>query len=189
MSGTRGLPRPDLLPVPPVAPFGSGSGGGTVTPPNFIVGPVTEFAPGTVLPGGGAFGAGILFDWPITNVNGIGLRMQRVTHYIRYQRGAAGGYPIFRVTALSSPPAGFAGGAEFRIPLVDLTSIAVVAPDASLNFYREELKGPAPADDVPIDYELTYVLPAGARGTRLYIAEGGVIATPGTVAVYAYGDG
>jgi hypothetical protein len=188
MSGTLGLPRQNLHSAPPLAPFGTGSGGGSNAPPNFIIGPVAAIVPG-VLPLLGAFQGGILASWPITTPDGNGLRVQRISYKIRYTRGAAGGFPVFYATSTSSPPAGGFSAVEFRVPLVDLSSFVAAAPVGRLKFYQEELEGPAPATDAPTDYDLTFLLPPGATGSRIYAAERGVIATPGSVEIYAYGDG
>lgn len=180
MSGTAGGPRHESLAsgVALLDPFGTPSGNKTIVP-SFVLGLSTLIA-SAALPAAGAFASGDA---------SLQAGAKRVTTWIRYTRGAAGGYPAIR--ASSQPPPSAAVPAPFfcRVPILDLSSFAAAAPEGMENFYLEELLGPAPADANPVAFELTWVLPANAAIFRLEIAERGVVGTPGTAEVLWTGDG
>lgn len=168
MSGTRGAPRHEFHPTPQIVP---GQGGPIA--PDFV------FGPETLIPSG-ALPAWPTFTAPAPTAGPAGSK--RVTFWVTYTRGAAGGFPVFRVSA------SYPGGASFRIPLVDQASFLAANPNAVLKFYMEELEGPVPADGLPIKYELTFLLPANGNAF-LAVAERGVPATPGTIEVEYTLDG
>lgn len=180
MSGTAGGPRHESLAgaVALLDPLGTPSGNLPVTP-NFVLGLSTLIA-AAALPGAGAFATGDASVMPGT---------KRVTTWITYTRGAAGGYPAIRAWSKPMPSASVPAPGFYRVPILDLASFAPAAPEGRENFYLEELLGPIPADGNPINYELTWVLPANAAIFRLQLAERGVVGTPGTVAVLWTGDG
>jgi len=169
MSGTAGGPRAESLRQAAVDTFA-----GDPVVPNFLIGLQTLIA-SAALPLLSAFTPGVADLPPGT---------KRVTCWITYTRGAAGGYPAFRA---SSRPV--ASGAYHRTPILDLSSFAAAAPNGAMNFYLEQLLGPIPADAAAITYELTFLIPANAVQFQLEVAELGVPATPGTVAVNWTGDG
>lgn len=137
--------------------------------------PLRVFLASQVLPNAGAFVAGD---------ESVPRGTKYVTFWITYTRGGANGSPVFR--ASSRPSAASAWG---RMPLVDKSSFATAAPNASENFYQEDHNGPAPADATPVTYDLTFELPSNATEVQLEVAELGAVGTPGTVLVNWTGAG
>lgn len=175
MSGTAGGPRQESLSqgIGPFDEFGAPLGARHVYP-DFVIGPKSLIA-SAALPDAGAFAVGQ------TSLPG---GTKRVTAWITYTRGAAGGFPAIRASTRPSLTSSW-----YRTPILDLSSFAAAAPEGRENFYQEELLGPIPADANPIRYELTFVLPANAAQFQLELAERGVPGTPGTAAVDWTGDG
>lgn len=129
----------------------------------------------TVLPGGGAFVVG--------NAD-VPRGTKYVTFWVSYTRGAVGGAPVFRASSRPSPTATWK-----RMPLVDCSSFAIAEPNASQNFYQEDLNGPVPDTDAPTTYELTFKVPSNNVGVQLEVAERGVLGAPGTIFVEMTGAG
>lgn len=176
MSAGRGTPR-----VPPSTVSISGNvtvqtgalpAGTTPTNSNFVI-PRTVEQASAALPGAGAFTSQAFSVIP--------LGTRRVTYWITYTRGAAGGFPALRAEVSNGTDQ-----VNFHVlnaaSLLPGTGTPVTSDFASLNFYREELLGPVPPDASAIDYELTFEVPPGTTGIRLLAAERGVTATPGTAA-------
>lgn|SRR5574341_9350 len=111
-------------------------------------------------------------------------RTKRVTLWVSYTRGAAGGLPGL---TLSVQPAG--STSFFRSIVLDLGSFVASAPTGSTNFYVERLLGPAPADGTALLYLITIEVPASASVLRVGAAEVGVTATPGTLSMLVSADG
>lgn len=167
MSG-HGTPR-----VPPTQ--ASALPPGTIPAPTGFVIPSTEYLASQVLPAAGAFTA--------AQATAVPVGTKRVSFWITYTQGAAGGYPSFR------PQYQTAGGDSGRATVLDLSSFTAANPEGTTKFYLEDLDGPAPTDGQPITYELTFLLPADVTGIDLMAAEKGVTATPGTIGVRFTGDG
>lgn len=146
--------------------------GGTATSSSFAVARQVHLASGA-LPAAGAFTAQAL--------QAIPAGVKRVTYAVTYTRGAAGGFPVFRHESNN-------GTETMRNIVVNEASLTVTQPDGRLDFTQEELAGPQPADNVAITYELTFVLGADIKSTRLLAAEAGVIGTPGTIAIARTAD-
>jgi hypothetical protein len=176
MSGTAGGPRHEALQqaaVSPLTPEGTPVQNLSFTP-NFVLGLQVLLAE-QALPAAGAF----------VNANAtVPIGTKRVTFWITYTRGAAGGYPAIRISTRVSSVQDF-----HRVIILDLSSFAASGPIGIENFYVEELLGPAPGDGNPLRYELTIVMPANAQEFEFQIAERGVTLTPGTVSVGWSGDG
>jgi hypothetical protein len=110
---------------------------------------------------------------------GVPVGTKRVTFWITYTRGAAGGYPVFKPQFLGN-------GVGIQMSgntMLDLSSFAAAAPLGAVNFYVEQLKGPAPSDGNALSYQLTFELPAFTVGCELLAAEEGVVGTPGTIEI------
>lgn len=152
-----------IIPIPGPPP----PSGAVPVHPSFVVTRTLERAP-IPLPGAGAFTAQV--------PSAVPLGTRRVTYWITYTRGAAGGFPRFRLE--------IGNGVEILNPhVLDAASLAPTAPTsdfATSNIYREEILGPVPPDAGSIDYELSFELPPATTQMRLLAAEGGVPATPGS---------
>lgn len=106
-----------------------------------------------------------------------------VAFWISYTRGAAGGYPAFRVQWSDAVDAGA------RDMILDESSLVVSQPEGTLDTYQETITGPTPQTDDPLVYIYSYSVPPLATGARLIAAEVGVVATPGTLAIGIAGRG
>lgn len=105
----------------------------------------------------------------------------RVTYWITYTRGAAGGY--------CQTEAKYSNGTEEANENVQNPTLTTVAPYGILSQLLEKQNSPVPASAAAITYCLTYErFPAATTGVRLLIAEAGVVGTPGTVAVAITAD-
>jgi len=103
---------------------------------------------------------------------------KRVAFWVKYTRGAAGGFPDLRVLWTNTL------GTEGHETIVDRTlALTVAQPVASQLIYEEALLGPIPADASPIDYVIRFEVPAGTSAVRMIAAEKGVVATPGTIEI------
>jgi hypothetical protein len=174
MSGTTGTPRHDAGTV------AGGNQSGVPVSSGFVV-PLADHITSTVLPGAGSFLGPNVAGSPLNLTPGT----KRVTFWITYTRGAAGGYPAFRVFVNNNTT----GGATFHIPVLDFASFVAAAEEGTTKFYCEELEGPPPPDANPLSYELTYTLPANARHVEIQVAERGVVGSPGTIVVKTTADG
>lgn len=100
----------------------------------------------------------------------------RVSYWITYTRGAAGGY--------CRTEAKYSNGTEEVNENVQDPILTTAQPYGQLTQLLEQQNGPQPADGDPISYCLTYErLPAATTGVRLLLAEAGDTDNPGTVAV------
>lgn len=143
---------------------------------NFVFGP-TQYLASQALPAAGAFTA--------LQTKAVPLGAKRVTYFVSYSRGAAGGYPIFRPYSF----AGSGGTVQGRSVVLDLSSFAAVGQEGATKFYVEELKGPPPDADGPLLYKLTFLLEPYTTFIDLQVAEGGAPGTPGTIAINFTGEG
>lgn len=137
--------------------------------------PLATLLSAQALPGAGAF---------VTGSASIPRGTKLVTFWISYTRGAVGGFPAFRASSRASSSVAWR-----RMPLVDQSSFVAAAPNASENFYQEELRGPVPSGAAAIGYSLTFEVSANAAQIALEVAEVGVVGTPGTVEVAWTGAG
>lgn len=142
-------------------------------PPSFSGGCAAFEVPRTVhreflpLPAAGAY-----TDQPVWRIpQGI----RRVTFYVTYQRGAAGGYAALRLMWGN-------GQEESQETLVDC-EILVEGDESSQHLYLQELDGPVPPDSSPITFILQTTAPGGARTVRLLAAEEGVPGSPGVLGI------
>ncbi len=101
---------------------------------------------------------------------------KEVNYWITYTRGDAGGYPVIDVQWGNDTE-------ESSELFLDESSFSPSQPLGNANVYIGRLLGPAPADANPVSYLLSCIVPYGATKARLRVAEGGVVGTPGTIAV------
>lgn len=163
--GTLGLVAPNADVITP--------GSIIVVTPGFVLGRRVHLA-ASALPGAGAFTAQAFTPVPIAT--------KRITYWVTYARGAAGGFPAFR--------AQWTNGTELANEAVeDLASLAIAQPFGSVNVLQQEILGPAPADDSGLTYPLVFEVPDASIGVRLLAAERGAPGTPGTIAIALTGSG
>lgn len=106
----------------------------------------------------------------------IGTGIRKITFYITYQRGAAGGSAIFRLLWGN-------GVEEIQETILDLDVIGQTASTQSQNLYLQDLNGPTPDDTNPISFVLYTTVPGGSTRVRLIAAEKGSILFPGNLGV------
>lgn len=158
MAGTHGSPRHESLTTAPGAP---------------AILPRGDYLTNEVLPAAGAFTSD-------ANQIAIPVGAKRITFWVKYTQGAAGGFPVFRFfDSFQAPPT---VGENFRNPVLDLGSFSSAGAEGTTKFYLEDLEGPPP-DAVTNRYKLTFELDAQTRSAGVQVAEAGVPATPGTVNV------
>jgi hypothetical protein len=104
-----------------------------------------------------------------------------VTFYLTYTRGAAGGYPQFRVE--------LGNGTESGVEQVIAESPTIVGAVATRSIYDETLDVQAlhPSDANAVTRPVTLQIPRGTKKIRLLAAEVGVVGTPGTCAITVVG--
>lgn len=114
----------------------------------------------------------------------------KVTFFVQYTEGAAGGRPVFRIEYWDALPVDIPPGEIARdITIDNAVGLTVVSPNGTFDFYMSQPQGPDPAG-ATIDYIISCRdLPGGIRAIRLVAAETGVPGTPGTmqIAVTGYG--
>lgn len=162
MSG-HGTPR-----VPPAVAVAYPPGT-TPLPSNF--GKAGTYLASAALPAAGAYTA--------PQALGVPDGSKYITFWITYTRGGAGGYPAFK-------PQFQGNGVGIQMSgntMLDLSSFAAAAPLGAVNFYVEQLKGPAPSDADALSYQLTFKLPAFVTIVELLAAEVGAVGTPGTIEI------
>lgn len=119
------------------------------------------------LPGAGAFTSQATFSVP----SGVG----EITFWVTYTIGAAGGFPLFRLL--------FGNGTEEGNDVVLNTAIAVAQPFGTQQIFEQTIEGPHPSSGAAINFVIATRVPRGATTARIVAAEGGVPATPGTIAI------
>jgi hypothetical protein len=123
---------------------------------------------GTVLPIGGACTDQAVYSIP----EGI----RNISFYTTYTRGAVGGYPKFKLLWGN-------GVEETQETMVDM-NFAVLSPSTvAQDMYLQNLTGPVPDTDDPVNSILHVCVPGGATTVRLLACEEGVPANPGTIGV------
>jgi hypothetical protein len=136
--------------------------------------PRTAYLALQALPGAGGQLCGGTFEYPWGT--------EVITFYISYEGASATGSPQFEVE--------IGNGVELcRTIVVDSSSLAIVQPNASVDFYLEQLDGPVPGDEVTICYILRVCPKMGERTIRLCIREVGDEDNPGTIEVFLTGGG
>jgi hypothetical protein len=98
-----------------------------------------------------------------------------ISFWVTYTRGAVGGFPYLQVL--------FGNGTEEGNDISIDQTVVVAQPLGTQNIYEQQLAGPIPATGAAITYVIAVKVPRGATTIRMIAAEGGVTATPGTIAV------
>lgn len=131
----------------------------------------TEVIPAGVLPGGGVFTANTGIELPLGTT--------KITFWVTYQRGAAGGRPAFRIVYADA----LAGSPDIDIGqdiVIDNgAGLTITTPIGEFDFYMSEPVGPDPDTGI-----ITYVIGCKdlygmVRAIALNAREEGVPADPG----------
>jgi hypothetical protein len=120
------------------------------------------------LPAGGA--------WTNQPVYIIPKRIRQLAFYISYTRGANGGYPIFKLLWGN-------GVEESQETMIDLSDVSNAPSTAIQNMYLQDLAGPVPETNSPVNSILYINVPGGAVTVRLLASEKGQLGTPGSVGI------
>jgi hypothetical protein len=123
---------------------------------------------GTMLPTGGACTDQAVYDIP----DGI----RNISFYTAYTRGAVGGYPKFRLLWGN-------GVEETQETMIDMNYDVLSPSTVAQGMYLQNLTGPIPDTDNPVNSILHVCVPGGATTARLLACEEGTPATPGTIGV------
>lgn len=130
--------------------------------------PRTVHLTSQALPAAGAYTAQAFSD--------LRVGAKTLTFNVTYTRGAAGGYPVYRLQ--------WDNGTEVSDDLIqDDGSITVAGAEATVQNSLFRPLGPPPDDANAITYVLEAFVPWGAKKVRLSIAEAGDTANPGTAAI------
>jgi hypothetical protein len=102
--------------------------------------------------------------------------IRKVTFYITYSRGDAGGQPVFHLL--------WGNGVEEITETILDSDITQQSPvSVSQDLYLQDLLGPAPIDSNPVSFVLYASVPGGASTVRLTAAEKGNTTTPGSISI------
>ncbi len=152
-------------------------------PPSVIVvkecGNGSEVLPRTVvlisqtLPLAGAFTSQPAFAFP------VGIR--HMAFYIKYARGATGGYPVLRLMWGN-------GVEEIASTIINSSFTSFEDRVSSQEMRISDLLGPVPNSDDPEFFMLETSVPGGSITVRLLIAEGGQPGLPGTAEISVTGS-
>jgi hypothetical protein len=124
--------------------------------------------PTTVLPLGGIFTSQSPFSIPT--------RIKKITFYVKYTRGAPNGFATFHLLWGN-------GVEETQETIRDIELVPEDTSRAGQNLFIQDLMGPAPTDNNPINFILSVLVPGGVTTVRLIAAEGGVPSSPGTIEI------
>ena len=124
--------------------------------------------PTTVLPLSGVFTNQSPFSIPT--------RIKKITFYVQYTRGAPNGFATFRLFWGN-------GVEETQETIFDADINQEDSAHAFQSFLIQDLHGPMPADNSPINFVLSTSVPGGVTTARLIAAEGGVPISPGTITI------
>lgn len=124
--------------------------------------------PSTVLPADGQPTEQAYFPIPT--------RVKSITFYIKYTRGADGGFPALKL---------FWGNGieETQETVIDSVVGTVSSMEVSQNISLLDFYGPVPVNDEPVDFVIYVDIPGGSKTVRLKIAEKGVPLSPGTASI------
>jgi len=101
--------------------------------------------------------------------------VRHITFYISYQRGAVGGYALFKLL--------WGNGTEESQETVIDTDISGPTVLGQQGMFLQDLTGPTPADNNTINFVLYVSVPGGAKTVRLLASEAGVPGSPGIVGI------
>jgi len=102
-------------------------------------------------------------------------RIRQLTFYITYVRGIADGYPEFKLLWGN-------GVEESQETMIDF-NYTVSDPTATQNMYLQDLAGPIPDSNAPVNSIIHICVPGGALTARLIVAEKGQPGAPGSVGI------
>ena len=106
----------------------------------------------------------------------IGTGIRKITFYITYARGAAGGHAVLKLLWGN-------GFEEIQETVLDIDITGQTASTQFQNLYLQDLNGPIPDDTNPINFVLYVTVPGGASRVRLIAAEQGSILFPGNLGI------
>jgi hypothetical protein len=116
---------------------------------------------------------GACTDQPVYSIpDGV----RNISFYTTYTRGAAGGYPKFKLLWGN-------GVEETQETMVDMNFTVLSPSTVAQDMYLQNLTGPVPDTDDPVNSILHVCVPGGATTVRLLACEEGAPATPGTIGV------
>lgn len=114
--------------------------------------------------------------WTNQAVYAIPERIRQMTFYVTYTRGAAGGYPHFKLLWGN-------GVEETQETMIDMNYEVLPTSTAVQNMYLQNLDGPIPNTDAPVNSILHVCVPGGATTVRLLAAEEGQPGAPGSAGI------
>lgn len=106
----------------------------------------------------------------------IPTRIRKVTFYISYKRGMAGGYGLFRLMWGN-------GIEETQSTMIDLDFNSTNTSLSQQDMYLNDLKGPQPLNDNFVNFTIETRVPGGATTVRLLASEGGQTSNPGVIRI------
>ncbi len=101
--------------------------------------------------------------------------INHITFYITYTRGAPGGYALLRILWGN-------GTEENQQTLLD-TDITINNANSLQNLFLQDLEGPVPPNDNPVNFMIETRVPGGATTVRVIATEGGVPGGPGFIGI------
>ena len=102
--------------------------------------------------------------------------IRNVTFYMTYTRGAAGGYPEYQLLWSN-------GVEETQETMIDMDFQVLSPSTVSQDMFLQNLSGPVPDTDDPMNSIFHVCVPGGATCVRLVAAEKGVTGAPGTLGI------
>ena len=101
--------------------------------------------------------------------------IRNITFFLSYTRGILGGFPALRLLWGN-------GQEESQETLVD-SDISISGETSIQSMFLQELDGPTPSNNDPLNFVLETTVPGGARTVRLVAAEKGETGIPGTLII------
>ena len=101
--------------------------------------------------------------------------VHKITFYLTYAYGAPGGYALLQTLWGN-------GTDETPQTLIDL-DININQPNSTQNTFIQNLEGPIPQSDAPVNFMIEVSVPGGSTTVRLIASEGGVPGIPGSLGI------
>ncbi len=133
----------------------------------------TVVLPEQTLPVGGQFTTQVAYV--------LSPKIRRVTFFVKYAQGVTGGFPVVRLMWGN-------GSEETQASIINGTFASFGAALATNQIRLNDLVGPVPNSDDPINFLIESTVPGGATSVRLLIAEGGMIGIPGSAEITLTGS-
>ena len=102
--------------------------------------------------------------------------IRNITFYMTYTRGADGGYPIYQLLWSN-------GVEETQETMIDMDFTILSPSSVSQDMFLQNLSGPVPDSNNPMNSIFRVCVPGGATSVRLIAAEKGIIGTPGILGI------